>query len=193
MNDKIAIIEGILFIVGDDGITIDEISEILNIEPSKTLDLLEELKVNYDNNDMSGLTIGILGSKYKLTTKVIHNDYYKKIFETTSSNVLSQAALETLIILAYNGPITRLEVDEIRGISSSQMIRKLISRNLVIIVGKANLPGKPNLYKVTEEFFDCFGLKSIEDLPKKNLKKAPIESDEVDLFKSKYSELSKVE
>lgn len=190
MNEYLAVIEGVLFIVGDDGITIDEISEILDIEPSKTLDLVEDLKVYYDNDNSRGVTLEILGSKFKMTTKGIHNDYYKKIFESTSSNVLSQAALETLIILAYNGPITRLEVDDIRGISSSQMIRKLISRNLVVVTGKADIAGKPNLYKVTEDFFDLFGLKSIDDLPKKNLTKTPLEGEEVELFKSKYSEIN---
>ena len=184
--NNIAVIEGILFIVGEDGVSIDEISEVLDISPSETLDLVEELKVTYDNDIAKGLTISVLGGKYKMTTKEAHSEYYKKLFETTNSNILSQAALETLIILAYNGPITRLDVDDIRGINSSQMIRKLISRNLVEVVGKSDAIGRPNLYKVTNEFFDCFGLKSIEDLPKKNLKVE--DSEEQNLFESKYKE-----
>lgn len=187
MNNKLAVIEGILFIVGDDGVTIDEISEVLDIEPSEAFDLVEELKIGYETDENRALSINVLGEKYKLTTKTIHNDYYKKLFEATNSNILSQAALETLIILAYNGPITRIEVDEIRGISSSQMIRKLVSRNLVMVTGKSDTPGRPNLYNVTSEFFDCFGLKSIDDLPKRELKSS-IDENEVDLFKSKYTQ-----
>lgn len=186
MNKNIAIIEGLLFIVGEDGLSSLELASILDVDVFMIKDLINTLKDKYDNDCSSGLTINYLGEKYKLTTKPNYNDYYKKIVDEVDNNILSQAALETLAILAYNGPITRANVDEIRGISSSQMIRKLISRGLVKIVGKASLPGRPNLYQVTENFLDSFGLETLDDLPKIDF--TIQEEEELELFKSKYVE-----
>ena len=99
---------------------------------------------------------------------------------------MSQACLETLAIIAYNGPVTRIKVDEIRGINSSHMIRRLVSRNLVEDVGIADLPGRPHLYQVTKDFLDYFGIESIEDLP--IVEEKEIEDIETNLFESKYKE-----
>lgn len=179
-----AILEGLLFVVGDDGITIPEICNILEITEEDAKELILSLKNDYLNEDR-GLRIDYLGNALKLTTKSEHKEYYKKLIEE-SNHTLSESALETLAIIAYNEPITRIRVDEIRGISSSQMIRKLVAKGFVKEAGRENIPGRPILYKTTDDFLDYFGLSSKEDLPK--LEENSSEDTETDLFLSKYKE-----
>lgn len=149
--------------MGDDGVTLKEICETLEITEDKAKELLTLLKQEYDS-DNRGIRISFLGGSFKLTTKKEHKEYYQKLI-TSKEEILSQAQLEVLAIIAYNEPITRIEIDEIRGISSSYVVKKLLSKDLIKVVGKSNLPGKPNLYRTTREFLDCFGLASINDLP----------------------------
>ena len=92
-----------------------------------------------------------------------------------------------LIIIAYNQPITRVEIDNIRGVSTSHMVRKLVAKGLIKEAGKSSLPGKPILYRTTSDFLDCFGLTSLEELPKLETSEEPIEN-ETELFKSIYKE-----
>lgn len=179
-----AVLEGLLFVVGDDGITIPEICNILEITEESAKELVLSLKNDYLNEDR-GLRIDYLGNSLKLTTKSEHKEYYKKLIEE-SNHTLSESALETLAIIAYNEPITRIRVDEIRGISSSQMIRKLVAKGFVKEAGRENIPGRPILYKTTDDFLDYFGLSSKEDLPK--LEENSSEDTETDLFLSKYKE-----
>ena len=101
---------------------------------------------------------------------------------------MSQAALETLAIIVYNEPITRLTIDEIRGVSSRDMVRKLVAKGFVKEVGRSDAPGRPILYATTSEFLDYFGLASKEDLPKFDIESGETIVDNVDLFKSKYVE-----
>ena len=180
-----AVLEGLLFVVGDDGITISSICDILNIEEEEAKKIVLDLKKDY-MSDERGLRIDYLGNSLKLTTKEEHKEYYRKLVED-SNNTLSQSALETLVIIAYNEPITRIKVDEIRGISSSQMIRKLVAKGFLKEVGREDIPGRPILYKTTDEFLDYFGLSSKDDLPV--LKNEESENEEEkDLFLSKYKE-----
>ena len=118
----IAVLEGLLFLVGEEGLSLEEIEEILNISKEEALKILDELKQEYENENR-GITLNMLGGVYKLTTKNEHKDYYSKLAEVSSMKSLSQSALETLAIIAYNEPITRSEVDELRGVNSTQIIR----------------------------------------------------------------------
>ena len=120
-----------------------------------------------------------------MTTKKKHAPYYKKLFSDEEANTLSPSALETLAIIAYNEPVTRVVVDEIRGVSSVHLIRKLAFMNFVKEVGRSELPGRPILYGVTDEFLDYFGLNSTKDLPIIELAE---EEPEMELFESKYKE-----
>lgn len=162
--NKLAVLEGILFVVGDEGISLDSICDIMTINKKEAQELLKNLREEY-NKENRGIRISFIGECFKLTTKQEHKEYYQKLITTKGSNNLSQAALETLAIIAYNQPITRIEIDELRGIASVNMIRKLMAKDLVKISGKSNLPGKPNLYRTTSEFLDYFGLATISDLP----------------------------
>ena len=181
-----AILEGLLFAVGEEGLSIERIEGIMEISYEELKDVIADLKKSYDSDDR-GIKLDVLGNRLKLTTKSIHKEYYQKLLEEEETGVLSQAALETLAIIAYNQPITRIDVDEIRGISSSHMIRKLVSRDLIKEIGRSEGAGRPILYGVTDEFLDYFGLASIDDLPKIE-KIDNNDSEETDLFQSKYNE-----
>ncbi len=181
-----AVVEGLLFLVGDEGITLARLKEILEVEDDELNKVIETLESEYDKSNR-GIKLELLGNKLKLTTKKEHKEYYERLVETDDS-LLSQASLETLAIIAYNAPITRASIDEIRGIDSSYIIRKLLLKNLIKDMGRSDAPGRPILYGVTDEFLDYFGLSSIDELPK--LEEVEIEDEETDLFTSKYNELN---
>lgn len=177
------VLEAILFAVGDEGLTIEEISSILEIEEENVKQELESLEKMYENR---GIELKLLGNKYKLITKSEYKDYIKKLTDEVSNN-LSKPALETLAIIAYNEPITRVQIDEIRGVNSSQMIRNLISKGFIEDVGKSDLPGRPLLYKTTNHFLDYFNLSTKEDLPKINMEEIEVLEDD-DLLLTRYKE-----
>lgn len=187
--NKEAVLEGLLFVSGEDGITLENACSILEVDNSELMKLLKALEDEYSKENR-GLRLDYLGKKIKLTTKKEHHDYYVKMVEEDDS-ILSQAALETLAIIAYNEPITRVRVDEIRGINSTHMIRRLLSKNLIKEVGKSDLPGRPNLYGVTDSFLDYFGLASLEELPKlEDIHDEVKEDEEKNLFETRYNENS---
>lgn len=192
MKNNKALLEGFLFVVGEDGLTIKQIGELLEIDDEEVKEVLEELKKDYEAEDR-GLRIDFLGNKLKLTTKFEHREYYQKLIENPETNYLSQSALETLAIIAYNQPITRIQVDTIRGVGSRDVMRKLVAKGFIKEVGRSGLPGRPILYETTSEFLDYFGLATIDDLP--NMESFIEElaqknnDDEDDLYKSKYVEI----
>lgn len=185
MNLKGAL-EGILFVVGDEGITLERICEIMQISMDDAKKLLKELKSSYES-DERGIRISYLGDAFKLTTKQEHKEYYEKLVENPDNHLLSTAALEVLAIVAYNQPITRVEIDEMRGVSSVHIIRRLLAKGLLKESGKSTMPGRPNLYKTTSDFLDYFGLATINDLPSIDLSKYG-ENEEKELFTSIYKE-----
>lgn len=186
----LAVLEGLLFVVGEDGLTLEQISDVLEIDLEDAKKLLYMLKESYDN-DSRGLRVDFLGNRFKLTTKFEHKKYYQKLLENPATNTLSQAALETLAIIAYNEPITRMKIDSIRGVGSSQLLRKLVAKGFIKEVGRSDLPGRPILYETTSEFLDYFGLPNIESLPdmSKFIEEASFTDEtETDLYTSKYKE-----
>ena len=186
-----AVLEGMLFIVGDDGLTIDQIKEVLELDDETAKKLVISLKEKYEADDR-GIRINFLGNTFKITTKSEHKEYYQKLIENPETNKLSQSALETLAIIVYNEPVTRITVDEIRGVSSREIIRKLLAKGLIKEVGRSDMPGRPILYATTSEFLDYFGLSSKEQLPEIDLEiKENIRN--VDLYNSKYVEEDKEE
>lgn len=180
------VLEGILFAVGDEGITLKTLCEVMDIDNEKAKELLKELQKRYES-DAYGIRVSYLGDAFKLTTKKEHKDYYHKLLGNPESQSLSESSLEVLAIVAYNQPITRVMIDDMRGVACGQILRKLCARGLIKIVGKSKMPGKPNLYGTTREFLDYFGLASIEDLPKVEVENAEVE-EESELFTSIYKE-----
>lgn len=181
-----AVLEGLLFVVGDDGLTINQIEDVLSLSQEEAGNLILSLKEKYEKSDR-GIRINYLGNTFKLTTKKEHKQYYQKLLENPDTNTLSQAALETLAIIVYNEPITRIQVDEIRGVSSREIIKKLVAKGFVKETGRSDLPGRPILYETTSEFLDYFGLANKDELPKFTLPTAEA-SDDKDLYDSKYHE-----
>lgn len=188
--NNLAVLEGLLFVVGEDGLTLNQIKDVLEISEEDSKTLLMQLRSNYEADDR-GLRIDFLGNRFKLTTKYEHKKYYQKLIENPNTNTLSQAALEVLAIIAYNEPITRIKVDEIRGVSSAQLIRKLVAKGFIKEVGRSDIPGKPIIYETTSEFLDYFGLPNIAALPdmSKLIDDARNENvEDTDLYSSKYKE-----
>lgn len=189
MNYK-AVVEGLLFVVGDEGITVEEMKKVLGVDNETLKQIFLELKKDYEKPDR-GLRISYLGNAFKLTTKEEHREFYEKLVVDTKNKTLSNASLEVLAVIAYNEPITRLKIDEIRGVNSSQIVRRLLARGFIKICGKEDSIGKPNLYKTTNEFLDYFGLSSKNDLPEiinKELNKDSNENNNDDLYDSTYKE-----
>lgn len=189
MKNK-AVLEGLLFVVGEEGLTLEQIEDVLEINEESAKNLLMELKHDYEALDR-GLRIDFLGNKFKITTKFEHKEYYQKLLENPETNTLSQAALETLAIIAYNEPVTRVQIDAMRGVGSTQIIRKLVAKGFIKEVGRSELPGRPILYETTSEFLDYFGLSTIEDLPDMQeliLESEKVDDTESDLYVSKYRE-----
>lgn len=185
MEDCNNIIEGILYLKGDEGIDIKELSLILEISKKEAVEAMDHFIEAYSKRDFDGLQVVDFGGKYKLATNPQYFPYYQKMVEQ-SKTTLSQAALETLAIIAYNQPITRAKVEDIRGVGCDGMIRKLIAKALIKEVGREESPGLPILYGVTNEFMDAFSLASLDELPELG-DIVETESDE-DIFTTRYQE-----
>ncbi|MBO9129835.1 SMC-Scp complex subunit ScpB [Bacillus sp. 165] len=159
-----AIVEGLLFVAGDEGIQVKQIAHVLEINIEEAELLLEELQADY-NEGGRGFQLVRYANVYQLATRKEHALYYKKLVNTPTSASLSQAALETLAIIVYRQPITRAEIEEVRGVKTEKALQTLISRLLIKEVGRAEGTGRPILYGTTKEFLDSFGLQTLEELP----------------------------
>ena len=158
-----SVLESLFFAVGEDGLSIEELESILEIDEEKLNEELDILKKLYEKEDR-GITLKLLGNKYKLVTKAQNKEYIKKLTEEVS-NTLSKSALETLAIIAYKGPITKTEIENIRGVSVEKAMSNLLEKNLVYISGKRKGIGTPNEYRVTDEFYSYLNVTNEEDLP----------------------------
>ncbi|RKD25658.1 SMC-Scp complex subunit ScpB [Ammoniphilus oxalaticus] len=158
------VIEGCIFVSGSEGIDAPALAETLDIDPQTALELVYELQQQF-KDEQRGLQIIELGGTFQLTTRLEHAPYFEKLAIAASRAGLTQAALETLAIIAYKQPITRAEIEDIRGVRSEKSIQTLISRGLAQEQGRAEVIGRPILYGTTREFMEYFGLKQLDDLP----------------------------
>ena len=159
-----AVLEGLLFITGDEGVTAEQAATALDITPELAAEYFDELMEEY-TDDSRGIEIANYAGTYRFLTKAVVFDYAKRLFQITKTAQLSQAALETLAIIAYKQPITRVEIEEIRGVGADMMLRKLMARDLIRESGRSEAAGRPILYEVTEEFMNSFKLLSLKELP----------------------------
>src|SRR5690625_2297146 len=164
MKELKAIIEGLLFASGDHVITIKTLSHILEVSNQVVEHVLHELSYDYEHT-ARGMMIMKSKDIYHLTTKPEHSPYFKKLLKTPQPTKLSQAALETLAIIAYQQPITRVEIEEIRGVNSDRPVQTLLARSLIEEVGRKDAVGRPILFGTSKEFLIFFGLTSLEELP----------------------------
>ncbi len=157
-------VEGLIFIAGDEGISIKTLSQMIHQDELVVKELIDELNQSYRDQDHAFFILHT-GESVKLVT--IEEIYPTLAFylQIQSTRQLSQSALETLAIIAYKQPITRVQIEEIRGVNCDLMVRKLAALDLIEEAGRETTPGRPILYQVTPEFLDVFNLLSLEDLP----------------------------
>lgn len=163
-QDLKSIIEGLLFLAGEEGLSIKQISEVTEQRSELITDALLDMKTSFERAGR-GLQIVQIAGKYQLATLPDHAPYFERLAYSPSRASLSQAALETLSIVAYRQPITRIEIEEIRGVKSERAIHTLVNKDLIEEVGRAEAIGRPILYGTTKSFLDYFALGSLKDLP----------------------------
>ncbi|WP_226526602.1 SMC-Scp complex subunit ScpB [Metabacillus niabensis] len=182
-----SIVEALLFASGDEGLSLKQLTMVLEVEEQEVVDIMKELAESYKKKDR-GIELVEVAGQYQLTTKKEHAMYLKKLVESPGNGSLSQAALETLAIVAYKQPITRAEIEEIRGVKTERPIQTLVTKILIKEVGRAEGTGRAILYGTTKEFLEYFGLNSIKELPPLPEKDNEFEQEEADLFFEKFNE-----
>jgi segregation and condensation protein B len=184
-----SILESLLFAAGDEGLSLKQLAEVLEVEEFRANELMEELSRVYNQDHKRGIMIIQLAGTFQLATKKENAIYLKKLVDSPNTNTLSQAALETLAVIAYKQPIARTEIEEIRGVKTERPLHTLMSKALIKEVGRAEGTGRAYLYGTTKEFLDYFGLKNIEELPQlpEKVDEEYIQ-EETDLFFEKFQE-----
>ncbi|WP_246098440.1 SMC-Scp complex subunit ScpB [Saccharibacillus brassicae] len=172
-----SIIEGLLFLAGDEGLTVRQIAEITENKPGEAQKAVESLQRDLRKSGR-GVRVTKLAGAYHLATLPEHSEYFERLAYSPSRATLSQAALETLAIVAYRQPITRIEIEEIRGVKSERAIHTLTNKNLIVETGRADAIGRPILYGTTKGFLDHFGLGGLEELPDASAFEAMIASED---------------
>ncbi|HEY2421965.1 MAG TPA: SMC-Scp complex subunit ScpB [Neobacillus sp.] len=184
-----SIVESLLFAAGDEGLSLKQLAEVLEVEEIRARELIEELIGVYNEDSKRGIKIVQLADTYQLATKKDNAIYLKKLVDSPNTTTLSQAALETLAIIAYKQPITRAEIEEIRGVKTERPLHTLMSKALIKEVGRADGTGRAYLYGTTKEFLDYFGLKNLAELPLLHEKvDEEYIQEEADLFFEKFQE-----
>ena len=184
------IVESLLFAAGDEGLTMKQICEVLELDEIMAVQIMKELEEEYKENGNRGITLVQMANAYQLVTKKEYSPYLKKLVESPHTSTLSQAALETLAIIAYKQPITRMEIEEIRGVKTERPLHTLVGKALIKEVGRVEGAGRAYLYGTTKAFLDYFGLKNIEDLPPlpDQIEEDSVQ-EEADLFFGRFEDL----
>ncbi len=167
-KDRIkSIIESILFVTGEP-LSLRDIAINLEMPPRYVEEVLNEMILDYETSSR-GIKLISIKDEYQLVTKSENSDYIQKLLKKNKRQSLSQASLESLAIIAYKQPITRIDIDEIRGVKSESAIQKLIEKNLIKESGRLDVPGRPILYSTTDEFLRQFELNDLKELPSLDL------------------------
>lgn len=165
MNNKeiISALEAVLFASGDP-IGIERLSQVFEVKPEAVEKAAEKLKARLEEVN-SGIELLRLDNSYQFATKTDYSEYIKKAFDLKRRTPLSSAAFEVLSVIAYNQPVTRAFVEQVRGVDCSGVITTLVEKELIEERGRLDLPGRPLLYGTTKNFLRCFGLSDLTDLP----------------------------
>ena len=158
-------LEALLFVAGDEGMSINELSYVLSLSTVQGFEGLVHLNQKYKEDETCAIELKEYANRYMMTTKGKYQNLLQKYSQSPMAARLSQAALETLAVIAYKQPLTRMEVDQIRGVNSSASIQKLLNFQLIEEKGRLEVPGRPRIYATTDYFMDYFGLKNIDELP----------------------------
>ena len=173
----LGVLEGLLFAVGEEGVGLGQLAEVLALGNYEIEVLIGELRERYES-EKYGLAISEMAGVYKMVTKKDHAFYFKKLLESPHQKTLSPAALEVLAIIAYKQPITRSELEAIRGVSNDAVMKKLLMFDLIEEAGRTSAPGRPMQFRTTDTFLDYFGIKTIKELPEINEAELSQDSDE---------------
>lgn len=178
-----AALEGLLFVAGDEGLDVKQLADVLQLDQDVCRDLVDDLAADF-KREQRGLQIVEIAGTYQMTTRPELAPYFEALAVSPDNASLSQAAMETLAIIAYKQPITRAEIEEIRGVKCEKPLRTLSSKQLIKEVGRAEGPGRPILYGTTSEFLVHFGLNGTEDLPpiEELVNRAEVEEEHQELF-----------
>ncbi|MDO4635235.1 MAG: SMC-Scp complex subunit ScpB [Streptococcus sp.] len=185
--DHLAKIEALLFVAGEEGLSLRQLSEILHLPPTALIQQLEKLADAYNLNDSSALELIETSKTYKLVTKAMYSELLKDYAKSPINQSLSRASLEVLSIIAYKQPITRIEIDQIRGVNSSGAISKLVLLGLIKEAGKKEVIGRPNLYATTDYFLDFMGINQLDELV--DISDIHVENEQLVLFRETEIEL----
>lgn len=158
-----AVLEAILFTMGE-SVEVERLASVIEEDKDTTRQILMEMKEEYEGREC-GMTLMELEDSFQMCTKAEMYEYLIKIARTPRKYVLTDTLLETLSIIAYKQPITRAEIEKIRGVSCDHAVNRLVEFGLIAEVGRMDAPGRPLLFGTTEEFLRSFGVKSLEELP----------------------------
>lgn len=180
-------IECFLFLVGDEGLTVKQLVALTKSEEDDVNAAMEWLRLSYDQRGESGITLKLFGGAYRLVTKAEFAEDIKRLLENPTPKSMTQASLEVLAIIAYKQPVTRVEIDDLRGVKSEGPISTLISKGLIMEKGRSEGSGRAILYGTTDLFLNRFGLESIQELPPLQ-EEENSETGDTDLFMTKFQE-----
>ncbi len=163
MEQQEAIIEAVLFTMGE-SVSLEKLAGVLNLGQDETERIIRQMMHRYEQEDR-GVQIIELDGSYQMCTKKQMYEYLIRIASQPQKQVLTDVLLETLSIIAYKQPVTKAEIEKIRGVSSGHAVSRLVDYNLVCEIGRLDAPGRPLLFGTTEEFLRSFGVNSIDELP----------------------------
>jgi segregation and condensation protein B len=159
-----ASIEAILFAYGEP-IALEKVGFVIGFEKDRTRRIMDEIILDYNNNSRRGIFVRNINDSYTLSTKPEMKDVLQRLFLPRNRPPMTQAAYETLSIIAYNQPVTRSQVESVRGVGSDSIIARLIEKNMIRECGTLDAPGRPALFETTDNFLKEFGLSSVHELP----------------------------
>lgn len=188
MASKEANLEALLYAAGDSGIEEQNLTALLEVDGEELGQIAEKVKQRLVANKDSGIQLIHVAHTYKLTTSPQTAEIIEKYFQKDLTKNLSQSALEILAIVAYRQPITRVEIDDIRGVNSSGALQTLVWRGLIETTGKKEAPGHPKLYVTTDYFLQYFNYQSLADLPLIEDFEDSANNEEIDLFDPKKTD-----
>jgi len=181
-------IESLLFVSGEDGLTKKQLAFLTESSEEQVAEAIDNMIMAYEDNEDRGIQIKQLAGTFQFVTKEENVACIQKLVENPTTQSLSQASLEVLAIISYKQPITRVEIEDIRGVKSERPIHTLSAKGLVQEVGRAEGTGRAILYGTTNEFLQYFGLKDIHGLPPLPEDVAVDEMEDTDLFMTKFQE-----
>lgn len=180
-------IESLLFVSGEP-LNLKTLSSNVEVAPKVLEKILDEMMDEYEE-ESRGIKLISINGEYQLVTKAQNSEFVQRLLKKNKRQSLSQASLESLAIIAYKQPITRVDIDEIRGVKSESAIQRLIEKELIKEVGRLEVPGRPILFGTTEEFLRQFGLKALNDLPSLDLYSEKEQDESLEILNNAMKEL----